>query len=77
MKFNVYLLIEVYFIIELEIEFDSIVWGVLDSCYFFSQWIMKRFWRSLDLLVRGRKKGRNCHDFFLFDLYMNILMHIH
>lgn len=35
MKFNVYLLIEVYFIIELEIEFDSIVWGVLDSCYFF------------------------------------------
>lgn len=35
MKFNVYLLIEVYFIVELEREFDSIVWGVLDSCYFF------------------------------------------
>lgn len=35
MKFNVYFLIEVYFIIEIEIEFDLIVWGVFDLCYFF------------------------------------------
>lgn len=36
MKFlNVYLVFEQYFIIELEIEFDFIVWGVFDSCHFF------------------------------------------
>lgn len=76
MKFNVYFLIEVYFIIELEIEFDLIVWGVFDLCYFFQLVDNEEVLEVFGFIGKRQKKGRNCY-FFLFDFYMNLFKYIY